>query len=632
MIAKKRTKQQKRPKEKDNVQFAPWLHEALKVLKPPENLTVTEWADKYRILDDKTSAEPGRWRTSRTPYLAGIMNSFIDPDVEEIIFCKPTQVGGTEALNNCLGYAICQNPGPALVVYPTDKLAEYASDNRIQPMIKLSPEMNKHFWENESKLLELQFDGMYVALTGANSPSGLASMPMQYLLEDEIDKYPTNAGREAPPIELAEERSKTYLNRKIMKASTPVFATGPIWRAFQKADCRFYYHMPCPHCGEYQTFKFFPQLKWPKDVKSPEEASVTAYYECESCKGIITDAHKPQMLLAGRWKDEISGKWLEDIKSGKTKCGFHINTIYSPWVTFGQVAKKFLETKDFPDLFQNFINSWLGEPWKQTEMNLSANVVLSRKSEYESGVVPDGTILLTGGVDVQRDCFYYTIRAWGAGLTSWNIAHGVLDTWDDVEKIMSIPYLDKNDRPFHVNLCAIDSGDQTDDVYDFIALNPDWAIPIKGSSRPILQKYRISTIDKDGSRANGMRLYLVDGSQYKDMIAGRVQRPNGKGSWMVASDCDKEYANHICSEEKVKEKSNGQEIYVWKPKSKGIANHYLDCEVYAFLAADLLHVRYLQPEDINYRQVSSKFENADNNSNSTNESGNWIKNKGSWIR
>ena len=614
MILKKRKKLSKKSKPKEKVEWPFWLHEAINILKPPENLTVTEWADKHRILENKTSPEPGRWKTSRTPYLAGIMDAFIDPDIEEIIFCKPTQVGGTETILNCLGYAICQNPGPALVVYPTDKLAEYASDNRIQPMIKASPEMNKHFWVNQSKLLELQFDGMYVALTGAGSPSGLASMPMQYLFEDEIDKYPTNAGKEAPPLELAEERSKNYPNRKIVKASTPVFAIGPIWQSWENADCQKRYYMPCPHCGEYQTFKF-GQVKWSAKYKNSDEAKNTAYYECEHCKGIISDAHKPQMLNAGEWRSEK--------ENGKTKTAFHLNTIYSPWVSFGQIAKKFLDTKDDPLLFQNFINSWLAEPWRQTEINISSNVVFERKSEYESGIVPDGTILLTAGVDVQKDCFYYTIRAWGASLTSWNIAHGVLDTWDDVEKIMNLPFLDKDGKAYQVNLCAIDSGNDTDTVYDFCALNQDWAIPIKGSSRPILQKYRISSIDKADSKANGMRLCLVDGGQYKDMIAGRVKRPNGKGSWMVTNDCDMDYAEQICSEEKVKAKYNGQDAYVWKPKSTHSRNHYLDCEVYAFLAADLLHVRYLQPEPENTTQQDNALKEQ--------ETGEYVPTTNNWL-
>jgi len=148
---------------------------ALKILKPPENLTVSQWADKYRILDAKTSAEPGPWRTARTPYLQGIMDAFNDPEIEEIIFVKPTQVGGTESLQNIVGYIIAQDPSPTLIVYPTLELAEYTSKNRIQPMINLCPILLEKYQDKESKILELQFEGMYIVLSGANSPASLAS-------------------------------------------------------------------------------------------------------------------------------------------------------------------------------------------------------------------------------------------------------------------------------------------------------------------------------------------------------------------------------------------------------------------------------------------------------------------------
>lgn len=215
-----------------------WILEVLTVLKPPEKLTVSEWAEKYRILDNKTSAIPGQWRTSKTPYLEGIMNSFNDPEIEEIIFVKPTQVGGTECLNNIVGYIVAQDPSPTLVVYPTLDLAEYTSDNRLQPMFKISPALKDKF-DEKSKKLELQCDGMYIVLSGANCPASLASRPIRFLLLDEVDKYPINSGKEADPTSLARERTKTFANnKKIFQTSTPTLKTGPIWQEWENADCQ----------------------------------------------------------------------------------------------------------------------------------------------------------------------------------------------------------------------------------------------------------------------------------------------------------------------------------------------------------------------------------------------------------
>lgn len=616
------TKHQKARKQQ--VDWPTWLHVALKILKPPENLTVSQWADKYRILDAKTSAEPGPWRTARTPYLQGIMDAFNDPEIEEIIFVKPTQVGGTESLQNIVGYIIAQDPSPTLIVYPTLELAEYTSKNRIQPMINLCPILLEKYQDKESKILELQFEGMYIVLSGANSPASLASRPIRYLLMDEVDKYPASSGKEADPRSLARERTKTFAhNKKIFQTSTPTRKNGPIWQEWENADDQRRYYVPCPHCGHYQTLRF-KQIKWSESAKTPEEAQATAYYECEQCHGIITDGHKPGMLRAGRWESEK--------KAGTRKTAFHLNALYSPWVRFGDVAYEFMRSKDIPELLMNFVNSWLAEPWEQTEAKMNADLVLERQSEYEEGIVPDGTLLITAGVDVQKDHFYYTIRAWGASMTSWNIAHGVADTWDEIEYIMNLPYKDRQGNIYQVNLCAIDSGDRTDEVYEFCAINQEWAVPVKGSSSPLLSRYRISTIDKVGSKAYGMRLYIVDSHQYKDMIAGRIRRPNGPGSWMVYKGCDREYAEQICAEEKVIERRNGREIEVWKPKSSHIANHYLDAEVYAALAADLLHVRYLQISETPQQQPVPEQPQIQPQNNFIKPYNDWIPRKGGWLR
>ncbi len=600
-----------------------WLKECLRRLTPLKRMTVSQWADEHRILDEKTSAQPGRWKTSMTPYLEGIMDAFNDQNIEEISFCKPTQVGGTEALQNTLGYIVAQEPAPTMVVYPTEKLAEFTSENRIQPMLDLSPVLKEKYHIRNSKKLELQFDGMYVVLSGANSPASLASRPIKNLLLDEVDKFPATSGKEADPINLARERTKTFpFNRKIVMASTPTIKSGNIWQAVERAHEVRKYFVPCPHCGHYQTFEL-KHIHWPKDVRDPEDVRDLAKYVCPECSVIITDNHKLTMLRTGEWRP------VEKRSANPTKVAFHINTIYSPWVRFGDVAAKFLETKDYPDEFKNFINSWLAEPWEEASVKVHADIVLERQTEYEEGVVPAGTILLTGGVDVQENKLYWTIRAWGTHLTSQNIAHGECLSFDDIEVIMNNAYHCADGRRYQVNLCAIDSGDQTEDVYDFCAVNADWAIPVKGSSVPLLSRYRLSKIDKINSKAYGMNLVIVDGNQYKTMIASRLNRPNGKGSWMVFKGCDQEYAEQVTAEQKVKEKRGGREVDVWKPKTTRAPNHYLDCEVYCAAAADLLHVRYLSEEDKS--EPEKPKENTTNKEPDQSGENNWLEPKGRWL-
>ncbi|OLN21412.1 terminase [Domibacillus antri] len=570
-----------------------FIKQPLRYLKPPENLTVSEWAVKYRVLDGKSSAIPGKWSNDVTPYLNDIMNEFNNVETEEIVFVKPTQVGGTEALHNMLGYVIMQDPNPAMIVYPTDTLAESVSENRIQPMLRVSPELKKKFIEAGSSRLELQCEGMYITLSGANSPSSLSSKPIRFLFLDEVDKYPGASKKEADPIKLARERTKTFPNKKIFLTSTPTLKTNHIWKAKENADVVKHYKVPCPHCGEYIELKM-QNIRWPKkDGMSNVDRAEFANYVCQECGCIITDQHKPQMLRFGRW--EVVEKRTEFPR----KVAYWMNTLYSPFVRFGEIAKEYLTTKDDPEAFQNFINSWLAEPWEDTKMKTNADMVMERQTDHEEFEVPDWAVMLTGGVDVQETSLYWTIRAWGPYLTSQNIAHGQAMSFREIENIMNVEYKNRSGEAFMVNLCGVDSGDQTDDVYDFCATNSEWAIPVKGVANSYAH-FKISTINKVSSRAHGTRLLLVDGGKYKDMIASRLQKKNGQGSWMVYKDCDREYAEQVTAEHRVNVKtSGGRNAQRWVPKTTHADNHYLDCEVYALAAADVLNVRtiHLMQED-----------------------------------
>lgn len=568
------------------IEVTKYQWEALQFLRPPEQLTVSEWAEKYRMLDSKSSAMPGPWSNDITPYLTGVMDEFNNYETEKIIFVKPTQIGGTEALQNMIGYIVMQDPSPTMIVYPTDTLAKSVSENRLQPMLKATPEIAKKFDENSS-LLELQFDSMYISLTGSNSPSGLASKPIRFLMMDEVDKYPGASSKEADPIKLATERTKTFHNKKIYITSTPTLKTGHIWKEKEAADIEKHFFVPCPHCGEYIEFKF-QNIRFSDDEgMSYADRAEFATYVCQECGCLITDNDKHNMLKLGEWRTvRHNTKYVRNV-------AFWINTLYSPFVRWSDIAKEFLVSKDDPEDLQNFVNSWLAEAWEDTKLKTSAELVLERQTELPAYVVPQWTKLLTAGVDVQENSLYWSIRAWGEFLTSQNIAHGQSLSFEEIDRIMNMQYMTEEGDPMVVNLCLIDSGDQTDIVYDFCALHSDYALPVKGSSHAQLSHYKLSMVNKTDSRAYGMQLVLVDGGRYKDMIAGRMQRPNGKGSWMVYSGCDMEYATQVTAEHKVNVKTPGGTKQVWQKKSSHADNHYLDAEVYALAAADVMGVRTL---------------------------------------
>ena len=595
-----------------------------KAFEKPEQLKVSQWAEKYRVLDDSSNLS-GKWSNDITPYLVGIMDAFNDPYIREIYFCKSSQIGGTEALITILCYLIMESPAPAMVVYPSDDLAKDISNDKLKPAFRLIPQIREIFYENSSKELRLKFKTMLLYLRGAGSPAKLASKAIKYLFFDEIDKMGGASKKEASPFNLAMERVKTYKSQsKVYACSTPTLRTNYIWSLHENADEVRHYFVPCPHCGEMIELKF-KQVIFAEDKEkqmSPYDRAKTAVYVCQKCGCEILDSDKPKMLREGKWI-AVKKRGIGNPKS----VGFWINSLYSVFVTWADAAEEYLKSYEDPELLQNFVNSWLAEPWEDTKLKTTEDLVMERQTELSEYVVPDWTKLLTAGVDVQENCLYYAIRAFGKFTTSQNIAHGQVLSFSEIEEIMNAEFETEDGRRVVVNLALIDSGYQPDATYDFCVDNSDWALPVKGASNPMRDRYKISKVDKVNSKAYGMQLVLVDGDQYKDSIAARMAKDNGTGSWMVYRGCDEEYAKQVTSEHKVAiQLKNGTRKTTWVKKHSHEANHYLDCEVYAMAAAEIRGVRSLH---LQKEEDESVPEQKDSGAYVPEES--WIQQQDSWL-
>ena len=228
-------------------------------MRPDPDLTVSEWADQHRKLSSRASAEPGQYRTARTPYLREIMDA-LSPrhPAQRISFMKAAQVGATEAGNNWIGFVIHDAPGPMLAVLPTLEMAKRTSRGRLDPLISESPALRERVNPARSRdagnsMLSKEFPGGILVLTGANSATGLRSMPARYIFLDEVDAYPASADEEGDPITLAEARTTTFSHRrKVFIVSTPTIrGISRIEREYEASDQRRYF-VPCPHCGAMQ--------------------------------------------------------------------------------------------------------------------------------------------------------------------------------------------------------------------------------------------------------------------------------------------------------------------------------------------------------------------------------------------
>nr|DAY77575.1 MAG TPA: terminase large subunit [Caudoviricetes sp.] len=548
------------------------------------------------------------------------MDRFTDPLIEKIVLCFGAQIGKTETELNMIGYALDQTASPVMMVYPTDAIAKFASDKRVQPMIKSVKSINDKFDEN-SKLLELDFNnGNYMVLVGANSPSSLSSRSIKYLFFDEIDKYPAFAGKEADPIKLATERTKTFVDKKIVMVSTPTVESGNIWQAFMSANERRQYYVPCPHCGVSQVLKF-KQIKWPDEHNdNVDMIRDTAYYECEHCGEHIYDRHKMEMLRRGEWRA------VNESQSKVRSVSYHLSSIYSPWVTFGDVAYEFKNSKGTPATLMNFINSWLAEPWRSAKTKSTQNMEFTQ-SNYPCGVVPDKAVLLIASVDVQLDHFWWEVRAYAPGVKSYLIDYGQASTWEDLEEIIiNREYPSEYGEPRQVMKAGIDSGFRTDEVYQFCSRFPEVCIPLKGSSNhtTMTAPYTMTSLEK--GVVGGLKLYVLNTDYWKDFIFARMIRlADEDGTIHLYKECPQEYSDHLRSEEKqeIRNVKTGAVTVQWKPLTSHPVNHLLDTCTYNAAVADIAGVKYLvDPADYEETEEVETYE----------DYGEGIGNTGHWFR
>lgn len=579
----------------------------------PRRLTVTEWAEKFRVLDPVTCAEPGPFRCSRTPYLRGIMDAFSDPEVSEITFKKCTQVGGSEAEYNMIGYVIAEDPAPTLLVLPNQDLAKRVSNERIKPMIEATPVLKaqKPRYMDEFNTLEYRMARMNLIFGYSGSATSLGSTPVKFIFMDETNKFTRYAGREASPQKLAAERKKTFWDAKVVKTSTPTDQFGYITVEYELTD-KCLYHVPCPHCHQYQPM-WRAQIHWPEGEGADRiRNEKLAYYVCRECGGEILDRHKPQMLLAGLWVPEGCGV-VDGHVEGEPRVrghrGFWLNACYSPWLTFSDYAAEVLDSEGDPAKEMNLVNSWDGAEWVETISEQKADVVrINLVSGYQRGEVPKGVQLITAGVDVQISYGYVVIRGWGYGEESWLIDAGTVplpkfdvEGWPALEEaLFQQPYRNAHGDVVTVSAVFIDSGYRTDEVYSWCRKRNEICKPTKGRDRSSGHHLQMTSIDKHPVTGKalpagaGIMLFLIDTDYYKTKLYRLMTTEPGQGKWHLFEGVTSDYLEQITSERKVIDRdAKGKQSERWEVKERGLQNHYLDAEVLNLAAADLRRVSEL---------------------------------------
>lgn len=580
--------------------------------KPRDLLTVSQWADRNRWLKSGTNA-PGKWHTALTPYLREIQDALSEHSpVRTVVFIKSSGVGGSEAMYNWLGYVMhhLQNKDMLMVV-PTLELRDRSMNPRLTKMIEETPALaelvttstrNK---ANRGDLLEYGARARIIK-AGANSPDSLRSDHLPYVICDEVDAFPWDVGGEGDPMTLIENRQRTYSRAKTYLVSTPTLEGQSRIDVMYRRSDRRRYHVPCPHCGEYQVLEWGTEgahgLKYRVDRSEEADASgipqvIDAWYVCRHCGAEISEGHKSDMLAAGRWVAERPQIQLTR--------GYHLNALYAPiglGLGWKAVAQKWLNSQGDTAELKGFVNTYLGEVWAERGDNIENISLITRCETYARAELLIG--LITAGVDVQKDRLEASIVGWAKGEEGWLLDHIIIpgdttmpEVWEDLHDHLV---------EAGVHFAAIDSGYNTSMVYEFCRTRR-WTAAIKGvegMGRPFIEdeKKRRQRLRVRSKRGAPVEPIGVD--QGKAIIYARLKLPNpGPGYIHFPVDIafDDEYFAQLAAEKLVTKFKGHRPFQEWvrtRPR-----NEALDCLNYA-LAACRLSARPLDTPATPAQQVT----------------------------
>lgn len=551
------------------------------IMAPPPVLTISEWADKYRMLSSEASAEAGRWRTDRAPYQREIMDAISNNSVETVVIKSSAQIGKSELLLNTIGYYIDYDPSPILLLQPTVDGAKDFSKDRIATMVRDTPAITEKVSDSKAKdsnntILHKIFPGGHLTLVGANSPAGLASRPIRILLADEVDRYPVSAGTEGDPLALAEKRTKTFWNKKKVYVSTPTErGTSRIEFEFEDST-QEEWCLPCPCCGKYQPLTW-SQIKF-EDVTM----------ECKFCK---------ERFKEHEWKSQ-EGKWVVGNPNAcESKRGFHINALASPWERWETIIKEFKIAKKDKEKLKTWVNTTLGESWEDDEGEGTDENTLIKRRETYNAELPDDVLLLTAGIDVQDNRFEIEVVGWGLDKESWGIEYktfygdlGQPAIWNQLDEYLMKTFYYNNGESLRISSACIDSGGHfTDEVYRFVKDKEHrriFAIKGYGGDRPFIGKPSRNTRNK-------AVLFPIGVDLGKENIFLRLQTEfEGPGYCHFPTEIEKGYDEvyfkGLCSEKRVLTYTKGVSTFKWVKKS-GRRNEPLDVRNYANAAYEIFN-------------------------------------------
>jgi phage terminase large subunit GpA-like protein len=601
-----------------------WWASTVRILKPPPDLTVDLWADKYRKIPAEFAAEPGDWSTSRVSCMREPMKACSPSDpCRRVVMVKPVQAGGTEALIlNVAGHTIDINPRSMLITFPTIDLAESFSRERLEPMIKMIPRLSDRVLDvggrnpDRSTVKKKRYPGGFLNLTGANSTSGLSSRAVPIVMMDETDECIRNAGTAGDPTKLLSARTTTFPDKKEIFLSSPsneIEETGilQMWEDSSQG----WLETQCPNksCKHWQVLEFERM-----DLE-------TATLSCAKCG---------QYFKQWQWngRGEEFERWTHHNPEHRITKGFRLSGLNSPWLDWQidivdeyKEADRILKMGD-DSLMRVFVNTKLAKAFKMRGKKVEADLYNDRREVYEchslGTEIPDGVILLTAAVDVQDTALVYDIIGWGKSRESWAIETGEFQgdphllpdprypgrsVWDKIDDYVYSRVLRYADgKATKLRLIFVDSGGHcTTEVYKYCKPRQPRVFAIKGVGGV---GYPMIIGGKNKERNMGTWLLRLGVDTLKDEFHSRlaIDRP-GPGychfpmheNGQDAAGYNQDYFDQLVAEQRIlKYTTGGFARYEWH-KNRTDANEAMDLRCYSRAALEYLKVRLEQiPRDV----------------------------------
>ena len=577
---------------------------AIRQFRPPEELTVAEWADRHRRLSPENSAEAGPWRTSRTPYLEEPMAAFTDPKVRKEVMVAASQVGKSEFELNVIAYIIDQDPGSILYVHPTLEDARKFSRLRVAPMIRDSKRLKAKVSDVKAKdsgntILQKSFPGGMLTITGSNSASALASTPARYIIGDERDRWAVSAGTEGDPWKLAEARQATFYNAKAVEVSTPTIkGASNIETSYYQGTQERWCHQ-CPECGEYGEI-IFDRIHFDfetKKVHGKKDYIITGpiTWACPHC-GCLVEEETMRRQHA---------KWIAEDPDAIERTGvrsFWLNAFSSPWTPWEKIVLEFLRNKDDPEKLKVTFNTLLGELWEDRGGIEDEDTMLARREDYghrEDGTpieLPEGVLVLTCGVDTQDNRLEYEVVGHGHYGETWGIVKGYImgkpdtdEVWQQLDDVIEHVYRFEDGKGLRISITCVDSGGHyTQEVYARCRERKNrrvFAIKGKGGDGIPLVTPPSKVPIKDNKRITCWLYTLgVDAGKESIMSALKVQEPGPKYCHFPLDESrgyDNYYFNGLLSEKLELSQTKRGNVWRWVKIPGHNRNEALDCRNYA---------------------------------------------------